>query len=66
MSMADQGEAVERSARRLRTRLQHYGWALLAIVVAGLLRYSLDVAFGFTQPFIFFYPTIMLISLFGG
>jgi PAS domain S-box-containing protein len=66
MSSADRGEAIARSASRRRTGRQRYGWALLAVITAGLLRYSLDVAFGFTQPFIFFYPTIMLISLLGG
>ena len=66
MSSADRGKLFERFVSGLRTRPQQYGWALLAIVAAGLLRYSLDVAFGFTQPFIFFYPTIMLISLLGG
>lgn len=66
MSSADRGAPFERFASRLRTRPQRYGWALLAIVAAAWLRYSLDVAFGFTQPFIFFYPTIMLISLLAG
>lgn len=43
-----------------------YGFALVAVSAATLLRYGLDVALGFTQPFILFYPTIMLIALLGG
>lgn len=66
MSTADRATFFERFASRLRTRPQRYGWALLAVVVVTWLRYGLDAAFGFTQPFIFFYPTIMLISLFCG
>lgn len=66
MRSADPGAFFERLANRLRMRPQSYGWALLAIVVAGLLRYSLDLAFGFTQPFVFFYPAIMLVSLLCG
>ena len=66
MRFADRGPLFEGFTSRLRTRPQRYGLALLAIVVAALLRYRLDVAFGYTQPFIFFYPTIMLISLLGG
>ncbi len=66
MSSADQGKAIQRFVSGLRTRPQCYGWALLAIVAAGLLRYGLDVAFGFALPYLIFYPTIMLISLLGG
>ena len=66
MGVADRWEAIERSASRLRTRPQRYGWALLAIVAAALLPHGLDVAFEFPYPFILFYPTIMLISLLCG
>jgi formate hydrogenlyase transcriptional activator len=66
MHRADRGAFFAGLADRLRRRSLRYGWALLAIVVAAVLRYRLDVAFGYTQPFIFFYPTIMLISLLAG
>jgi PAS domain S-box-containing protein len=66
MSSADRGKPLQSFVIALRKQPQRYGWALLAVFAAGLLRYSLDVAFGFTQPFITFYPTIMLISLLGG
>ena len=66
MSFADRRETTARSARWLQARPQMYGFALAAVLAATLLRYGLDVALGFTQPFIFFYPTIMLIALLGG
>jgi PAS domain S-box-containing protein len=66
MSFADRREAIVASAYWLRTWPLWYGFALIAVVAATLLRYGLDVALGFTQPFILFYPTIMLIALLGG
>src|SRR5579864_2406076 len=66
MSSADRGETTAISARWLRARPQIYGFALVAVSAAALLRYGLDIALGFTQPFILFYPTIMLIALLGG
>ena len=66
MSSADRREAIARSARWLQEGPRMYGFALVAVSAATLLRYGLDVALGFTQPFILFYPTIMLIALLGG
>ena len=66
MGAADRWGAIERSASRLLTRPQRYGWALLAVIAAALLPHGLDLAFGFPYPFILFYPTIMLISLLCG
>ena len=66
MSSADRGEAVARSARWLQGWPQLYGFALISVSAATLLRYALDVALGFTQPFILFYPTITLIALLSG
>ena len=66
MHSADRGAFFERLEGRLRTPPVRYGWALLAVALAALSRYSLDVSFGYTQPFIFFYPVIMLISLLNG
>ena len=66
MSFADRRETTARSARWLQSRPQMYGFALAAVLTATLLRYGLGVALGFTQPFILFYPTIMLIALLGG
>lgn len=66
MSFADRRETTARSARWPQARPQVYGFALAAVLAATLLRYGLDVLLGFTQPFIFFYPTITLIALLGG
>lgn len=66
MSSADRGETSARSARWQQARPQIYGLAFLAVTAATLLRYALDIALGFTQPFIFFYPAITLIALLGG
>ena len=66
MSSADRGAFFERFPTGALARPYRYGWALFAILVAGLLRYGLSVVFGFTLPFLLFYPVIMLISLLGG
>src|SRR5579864_5397993 len=66
MSVADRRETIGASAFWLDTWPRRYGCALIAVAAAALLRYYLDVALGFTQPFILFYPTIMLIALLGG
>jgi len=54
------------SASWLQTWPRKFSFALVAVAAAGLLRYGLDIALGFTQPFILFYPTITLIALLGG
>ncbi len=66
MSSADQWETTATSAYWLHTWPRKYGVALVAVTAAAFVRYRLDVALGFTQPFIFFYPTIMLIALLAG
>src|SRR6266536_1373841 len=76
MSVADRRKAIGRSAEWLRTWPGQtwlgdtwpgqYGFALVAVAVAALLRYSLDITLGFSQPFILFYPTIMLVALLAG
>jgi PAS domain S-box-containing protein len=66
MSFADRREAIGASAYWLHTWPRQYGAALIGVTVAGLTRYGLEVAFGFTQPFVLFYPIIMLIALLGG
>src|SRR3984893_6527737 len=66
MSVADRRETIGAPASWLYTWPRQYGFALIAVAAATLLRYGLDVALGFTQPFFLFYPTIMLIALLGG
>ena len=66
MSFADRREAIGASAYWLHTWPRRYGFALIGVTAAGLVRYSLDVTLGFTQPFVLFYPIIMLVALLGG
>src|ERR1700686_2185370 len=66
MGFADRREAIGASAYWLHTWPRRYGFAMIAVAAAALLRYGLDVALGFTQPFILFYPTITLITLLAG
>ena len=66
MSFADRRETTGASAYWLNTWPRRYGFAMLAVAAAALLQNGLEVALGFTQPFILFYPTIMLIALLGG
>ena len=66
MSVADRRGTVGASAFWLQTWPRRYGFALIAVIVASLLRYVLGVTFGFSQHFILFYPTLMLVALLGG
>src|ERR1700687_6519850 len=66
MSVADRRETIGAPASWLYTWPRQYGFALIAVAAATLSRYGLDVALGFSQPFILFYPAIMLIALLGG
>jgi formate hydrogenlyase transcriptional activator len=66
MSSADRRETMVVSAYWLHTWPRQYGFALVAVTAAALVRYGLDVALGFTHPFLLFSPTIMLIALLGG
>ena len=66
MSLADRRQSVITSAYWLRTWPRRYGFALLAVIIAALVRYGLDVALGIGHPFFLFYPTIMLIALLEG
>jgi PAS domain S-box-containing protein len=66
MSFADRRETIARYVYWLQTRSRRYAFALVAATAAGLVQYGLNVALGFTQPFILFYPTIILIVLLTG
>jgi formate hydrogenlyase transcriptional activator len=66
MSSADRRETIGAPVYRLHTWPRQYGLVLVAVIAAGLARYGLDVALGFTQPFVLFYPVIMLVALLGG
>ena len=66
MSFADRREAIGTSAFSLHTWRRRYGLALIAVTVAGLVRYGLSVVLGFTHPFALFYPVIVLLALLCG
>src|SRR5258708_32162314 len=66
MSFADRWEAIGTSIYWFHTWPQRYGFALIALTAAALFRYGIGVHLGFTQPFIVFYPTILLIALLCG
>src|SRR2546423_1632438 len=66
MSFADRREAIGTSLDWLRAWPRRYAFALAAISAATLLRYALGVELGFSQPFLVFYPTILLIALLCG
>ena len=50
----------------VRKTFQNYALAFVAVAIATLIRYRLDLALGFTQPFVLFYPAITMAALLGG
>jgi two-component system CheB/CheR fusion protein len=46
--------------------MTRYGFAVVAVLLATLLRAALDPIFGEAVPFIFFYPAVVLCAWFGG
>ncbi len=66
MNSADRSETVGISAKWIRSLNRNYAFALAGVLVASAIRYQLDVSLGFTQPFVLFYPVIILIALVGG
>ena len=65
MSASGMGNLIGNFCYWLRTRPRRYGFALVAVSVATVLRYLLGLLFGLTLPFILYYPTIMLVALLG-
>ena len=66
MKSADRRQTIGISANWIRGLNRNYAFALAGVLLAGAIRYRLDVALGFTQPFVLFYPVITLIALLGG
>ena len=66
MSFADRLGAIGTSANWLRTWPRRYGFAVLTAVVATLLRYALNVAFGQFPPFVMFFPAVLLAAVLAG
>ena len=64
MSSADQNNFLGAPWYWLQRWPQRYGFALAAVGVATLLKYGVDAGFGFSPPFLFYYPTITIIALF--
>jgi len=65
MSVADRRNVFAVSAKWIGSDTQSYVAALLGVAAAGYLRHLLGVSLGFKQPFIFFYPVIVALSLWG-
>src|SRR5271169_1414416 len=66
MNFADRREAVRRSVYLLHTWPRRYGFALIAVAVATLLRYALHNLLGANLPFLLFYPIIWLVAWMAG
>lgn len=66
MSFADRREAVRRSVYLLHTWPRRYGFALIAVAAATLLRYASSKLLGANVPFLLFYPAIWLVAWMAG
>lgn len=66
MSFADRREAIGVLTCWLRTGPRRYGFALIAVVAATLLRYGLSEVIGRSLPFLLFYPVIWLVAWMAG
>src|SRR5690348_8043630 len=66
MSIADPRGLIERAQSWLCTRPRRYGFALLAVGVATVLRYGLERLLGPLPPFVLFFPTLILVTLLAG
>jgi len=66
MSFADRREVIGTSAVWLQTEPRRYGFALITMAVATLLRYALSKLVGPNFPFILFYPAIWLVAMMAG
>ena len=66
MSSADRPGPISVFAQLLRTGPRRYGFAVLLVAVATLVRYGLGVTFGPLPPFVIFVPTIIIAALLAG
>jgi PAS domain S-box-containing protein len=66
MSVADRRGSVGASAYWLQTWPRRYGSALIAVIVATLLRYALSRFLGANLPFLLFYPAVWLVAWMAG
>ena len=63
MSLADRRSNLAVSAKWMLAAPQNYGFALAAVLAAGILRHLMEVHLGLTHPFILFYAVILVASL---
>jgi PAS domain S-box-containing protein len=66
MSFADRQGTIGTSVYWLHTWPRRYGFALIAVAVATLLRYPLNKLLGGNLPFILFFPVIWLVAWMAG
>jgi hypothetical protein len=66
MSIADRKGTIGTSAYWLHTWPRRYGFALIAVAAATLLRYPLSKLLGANLPFLLFYPVIWLVAWMAG
>jgi PAS domain S-box-containing protein len=66
MSSADQMDSSGTPAKWLRTWPRQYGFAVAAVILAGLARYALRGVFGPYNPFILFYFPILAVAVLAG
>jgi PAS domain S-box-containing protein len=66
MSFADRKGTIGASAYWLHTWPQRYGFALIAVAAATLLRYPLGKLLGANLPFLLFFPAIWLVAWMAG
>jgi formate hydrogenlyase transcriptional activator len=66
MRFADCRDATARFVYWLHPWPRRYGFALAAVVAAAWLRHGLNVSTGFAQPFVLFYPALVLVALLAG
>jgi PAS domain S-box-containing protein len=66
MSSADRMDSSGTPAKWLNTWPRQYGFAVGAVILAGLARYALRGVFGSYNPFILFYFPILMVALLAG
>ena len=66
MSFADRRETAGTSVYWLHTWPRQYGFALMTVALATLLRYPLRELIGQNLPFVLFYPAILLVAWMAG
>jgi len=66
MSTADRRGAIGISAKWLQSWPRRYGFAIVMVAVATLVRYGLNAALGPFPPFVIFLPAVIVAAVLGG